>query len=83
MTVREALEKAMLNGCGLRVKPWKWGVKDVSELSVCLAPKIEAALRAAALEMWERLRDDPPQHELTETLDACVTAGIEKLGEEA
>lgn len=73
MTVREALSKATGYDSGSRGPP----LLDV------LAPKVEAALRASALEMVEVLRTGRPWMQGIEIngklVDDCVTAGIEAM----
>ena len=75
MTVREALEKYQLSN----------GMNEFWIKIDILAPKIEAALRetAESMENYYLSCGVPHNRKRSRTaMEKCVTAGIEKLGEE-
>ena len=74
MNLRQALENLLFSFNNNRTK----AMID----SAILAPKVEAALRAAVIEMAERCRYDILEHDLSVDIAASVTVGIAKLAEQ-
>ena len=75
MDVREALEKAVLT------KTYNELLPSEEMLLYDLAPKVEAALRAAAREMQRVYGIEWNDKYQRDELERCVTAGIESLSQ--
>ena len=83
MNIPQALEIESACYAAMRRHDFTIAAQQAAVVSF-LAPKVEAALRAAALEMAGQISVEVHPSAfpgIEEALAACVTAGIEKLGE--